>query len=161
MTVIKCLMLLFLISCKNDDKVVTDKIDFKQNQQEDIKIQKNISLDGDWEFIYNPNNDDLPDIVFTLSIQKTNNNEFIAQYCAVAQKGNRIDCSNDKKFNVRGIIKGNKIEANFYSFFDNKKTKGNVELTVLDNERIQWEITKAPNSNFMRRKNVYLHKRKK
>ena len=151
-TILKYLIIFFiLLSCKNNevnDKALTTGINSKNNQQENVKIQKNISLNGEWEFVYNPNNDDLPDIIFTLSIQKNSNNEFIAQYCAIAQKGNRIDCSNDEEYNVKGLIKGNKIEATFYSFFDNKKAKGNVELVLLDNETLQWSITKKPNSGF-------------
>ena len=148
----KLIILIFIVfSCKNNDsdsKQIKSEVDSKKNQQLDVNIQENISLEGEWEFIYNPNNDDLPDTMFTLLIQKTINNKFNAQYCAIAQKGNRIDCSNDEELNITGIITGNKINATFYSFFDNKKSKGNVELTILNNESIQWIITKTPNSEY-------------
>lgn len=124
------------------------------------KIIKKELLDGEWEWIYNPNNNDLPDVVFTLSIQKSKGNEFSAQYCAVAQKGNRIDCSIYKEFNVSGIIKGDKIEATFYSFFDNKKTKGNVELFMTNDNNLEWQITKEPNSEFYAPTKCLLKKKK-
>jgi hypothetical protein len=151
-TVLKYLIILFIFSsCKEkqtNDKIVSKEVDTINKKYEDSKIKENVFLDGEWEFIYNPNNNELPDIVFTLLIQKTKNNEFIAQYCAIAQKGNRIDCSNDEEFNVNGKINENKIDATFYSFFDNKKSKGNVELILLDNKTLQWSITKKPDSEF-------------
>ncbi|WP_309609198.1 hypothetical protein [Flavobacterium sp.] len=163
-TLLKYLIIFFtLTSCKNNetnDKVLSKEVDTISNPKEEVKIKENISLDGEWEFVYNPNNDDLPDLVFTLSVQKTNSNEFIAQYCAIAQKGNRIDCSNDEEFNVKGVINGNKIEATFYSFFDNKKMKGNVELMLLDDDTFQWTITKKPSSEFYAPTKCLLKKKK-
>lgn len=165
--VLKYVILLYLfIGCKNhesntnDDKIASNEINLKNNDQKE-KIEENVSLDGKWEWTYNPNNEDVPDMLFTLSIQKTNDNEFIAQYCAIAQKGNRIDCSNEKEYNVKGIIKGNKVEATFYSFFDNKKTKANVELLILNKDSIQWQITKQVNFEFYAPTKCILTKKKK
>ncbi|EJL62014.1 hypothetical protein [Flavobacterium sp. CF136] len=165
--VLKYVILLYLfIGCKNhesntnDDKIASNEINLKNNDQKE-KIEENVSLDGKWEWTYNPNNEDVPDMLFTLSIQKTNDNEFIAQYCAIAQKGNRIDCSNEKEYNVKGTIKGNKVEATFYSFFDNKKTKANVELLILNKDSIQWQITKQVNFEFYAPTKCILTKKKK
>lgn len=164
--VLKYVILLYLfIGCKNhesntNDKIASNEINLKNNDQKE-KIEENVSLDGKWEWTYNPNNEDVPDMLFTLSIQKTNDNEFIAQYCAIAQKGNRIDCSNEKEYNVKGIIKGNKIEATFYSFFDNKKTKADVELLILNKDSIQWQITKQVNFEFYAPTKCILTKKKK
>lgn len=165
--VLKYVILLYLfIGCKNhesntnDDKIASNEINLKNNDQKE-KIEENVSLNGKWEWTYNPNNEDVPDMLFTLSIQKTNDNEFIAQYCAIAQKGNRIDCSNEKEYNVKGIIKGNKVEATFYSFFDNKKTKANVELLILNKDSIQWQITKQVNFEFYAPTKCILTKKKK
>jgi hypothetical protein len=165
--VLKYIILLYLfIGCKNhesntnDDKIASNEINLKNNDQKE-KIEENVSLDGKWEWTYNPNNEDVPDMLFTLSIQKANDNEFIAQYCAIAQKGNRIDCSNEKEYNVKGIIKGNKVEATFYSFFDNKKTKANVELLILNKDSIQWQITKQVNFEFYAPTKCILTKKKK
>lgn len=147
------LLLCLLTGCKkneairSNENVASNNVESKINEKESIN-QENISLEGKWEWIYNPNNEDVPDMLFSLSIQKGSNNEFIAQYCAIAQKGNRIDCSNEKEYNVKGIIKGNKIEATFYSFFDNKKTKANVELLILNKDSIQWQITKQVDFEF-------------
>jgi hypothetical protein len=155
-------LVLFFISCKNNDNNNDNKsannIELKSNEHE---VNGNISLEGKWEWLYNPNNDELPDMLFTLSIQKTNGNEFTAQYCAIAQKGNRVDCSNEKEYNVRGIIKGNKVEATFYSFFDNKKTKANVELLILNKDSIEWKITKDVNFEFYAPRKCILTKKKK
>lgn len=166
--VLKYVILLYLfIGCKNhesntpnDDKIASNEINLKNNDQKE-KIEENVSLDGKWEWTYNPNNEDVPDMLFTLSIQKANDNEFIAQYCAIAQKGNRIDCSNEKEYNVKGIIKGNKVEATFYSFFDNKKTKADVELLILNKDSIQWQITKQVNFEFYAPTKCILTKKKK
>lgn len=152
--VLKYILLLFLlIACKknenitNENKVASNDVALKNTEQKD-KIDENFSLEGKWEWTYNPNNEEVPDMLFTLSIQKSNDNEFIAQYCAIAQKGNRIDCSNEKEYNIKGIIKGNKIQATFYSFFDNKKTKRNVELLILNKDSIEWQINKKVNFEF-------------
>lgn len=147
--VLKCIILFILLGCNNKD--VTNSVALHKEGELNSSIGKNenkeiISLDGKWEWMYNPNNEDVPDMLFTLSIQKTNNDQFLAQYCAIAQKGNRVDCSNEKEYNVKGIIKGNKIEATFYSFFDNKKSNVNVEILVLNKDSIQWQITKKVNS---------------
>ena len=130
MNIVKFLLIIILsISCKDNSKESTSKVDeinIKNDTLEESQTNLNqeISLDGEWEFIDNPKNDDLPNMGFTLSIQKSDNKEFVAQYCAVAQKGNRIDCSNEQEFNVKGIIKGNKVVATFYSFFGSKKRQG-------------------------------------
>ncbi len=145
------LIFLLLMGCKKSEEISENKIvnksELKSSDQKKT-IERNISLEGKWEWTYNPNNDDIPEMLFTLSIQKSNDNEFIAQYCAIAQNGNRIDCSNEKEYNVKGIIKGNKIEATFYSFFDNKKTKANVEILILNKDSIQWQIDKQVNFEF-------------
>jgi hypothetical protein len=154
-----------LIGCKNNEhnndiKSVSNKIDLKSDKQEVVK-KENVSLEGVWQWLYNPNNEDTPDMLFTLSIKKTNDNEFIAQYCAIAQKGNRIDCSKEKEYNVKGIIKGNKVNATFYSFFDNKKTKANVELLIINKDSTQWQITKKVNFEFYAPTKCILTKKKK
>jgi len=145
------LIFLLLMGCKKSEDISENKIanksELKSSEQKKTNEQ-NISLEGKWEWIYNPNNNDIPEMLFTLSIQKSNDNEFIAQYCAIAQNGNRIDCSNEKEYNVKGIIKENKIEATFYSFFDNKKTKANVEILILNKDSIQWQIDKQVNFEF-------------
>lgn len=152
--VLKYILLLFLlIACKknenisNENKIVSTDIELKSIEQKTTN-EENVPIEGKWEWRNNPNNEDVPDMLFTLSIQKSNDNEFIAQYCAIAQKGNRIDCSNEKEYNVTGIIKGNKIEATFYSFFDNKKTKANVELIILNKDSIQWQISEQVKFEF-------------
>lgn len=152
--VLKYILLLFLlIACKknenisNENKIVSTDVELKRTEQKSTN-EENVPLEGKWEWRYNPNNEDVPDMLFTLSIQKSNGNEFIAQYCAIAEKGNRIDCSNEKEYNVKGIIKGNKIEATFYSFFDNKKTEANVELLILNKDSIEWQINKKVSFEF-------------
>jgi hypothetical protein len=161
--VFKFLLLFILIGCKKNENatnsiIANKKIELNSNLQ---KKNENISLDGRWEWKYNPNDEDVPDMLFTLSIQKTNDDQFIAQYCAIAQKGNRVDCSNEKEYNVNGIIKGKKIEATFYSFFDNKKSKVNVEILVLNKDSIQWQITKQVNSELYVPTKCILTKNKK
>lgn len=151
---IKYILLSFLlIACKknenikDENKIVSTEIEEKSLEQKNTNGE-NIPIEGKWEWKYNPNNGDVPEMLFTLSIQKSSDNQFVAQYCAIAQNGNRIDCSNDKDYNVKGIIKGNKIEATFYSFFDNKKTKANVELLILNKDSIEWKINNKVNFEF-------------
>jgi hypothetical protein len=163
--IVKFLLIIILsISCKENSQKSTlkaDEINIKNDalEVEQTNLNQEISLDGEWEFIDNPNNDDLPNMVFTLSIQKSNNNEFVAQYCAVAQKGNRIDCSNEQEFNIKGIIKGNKVVATFYSFFGNKKNQGDVELLLKNDNTLEWQITKEPSSEFYAPKKCLLNKK--
>lgn len=165
MNIVKFLLIIILsISCKDNSKESTSKVDeinIKNDTLEESQTNLNqeISLDGEWEFIDNPKNDDLPNMVFTLSIQKSDNKEFVAQYCAVAQKGNRIDCSNEQEFNVKGIIKGNKVVATFYSFFGSKKRQGDVELLLKNDNTLEWKIIKEPSFEFYAPKKCLLNKK--
>jgi hypothetical protein len=131
-----------LFACKNNDDKTVDNEKIKEAESK-ITSEEFVGLMGEWQYEYNPNNEeDVPETLFTLTIVSVNG-EFKAQYCAVAQKGKKIDCSTDKEINVTGEFKGRKVLANFYSFFDSKKIKGEVEIEVINKDSIKWTIKKA------------------
>ena len=91
MNIVKFLLIIILsISCKDNSKESTSKVDeinIKNDTLEESQTNLNqeISLDGEWEFIDNPKNDDLPNMVFTLSIQKSDNKEFNSVFISTFQ----------------------------------------------------------------------------
>lgn len=155
------------ISCK--DSTINNKnhnnISFEDKVKPIISEQPNeiniSSFEGEWEWLNNPNKADIPENLFTLKLEKTSDNEVRGQYCAIAQSGNKIDCTNDIEFNIKGNIKDNKIDATFYSFFDIKKNRGNIELSILNENTIKWKIIKDSNSEFYAPKECILIKKNK
>ena len=130
-----CLLYLFaflLFGCKNASK----------NTLNVDQLTDNKEISGYWEWINNPNNKDIPDAVFSLNIEKVTNNEIKAQYCAIASRGSKIDCSNEKDYNVSGIIDNGIAKISFFSFFDAKK--GSAKIQVIDSKSILWEIITLP-----------------
>ncbi|WP_281237911.1 tetratricopeptide repeat protein [Flavobacterium praedii] len=127
------IMILFL-GCKQSEAQISSKTIIKS---------ENNDLIGSWEWSDNSKNVDVPESLFTLIIEKINGDNIIARYCAIADSGNKIDCSNDEKeFNLKGIIKNNKITATFNSFFGGKN--GKVEITINGNT-LSWKIVQKPN----------------
>ncbi|WP_240475313.1 hypothetical protein [Flavobacterium reichenbachii] len=150
-TIITALVLFsFLTGCKKNETNNDDAIDHKAElKTEETKTPEAFaSLKGEWQYEYSTNDDELPEMLFTLSILNTENGQFEAQYCAVAQKGKKIDCSSNKEINVQGGYKADKVLASFYSFSDSKKTKGEVELEVINKDSIRWTIKKGASFEF-------------
>ncbi|MEO8533202.1 MAG: hypothetical protein ABI441_05610 [Flavobacterium sp.] len=149
-----------LTGCKNNEN--NNGTESKTTKAETkVLTEEFTGLKGEWQYEYNPNNENVPQTLFTLKIISTANGEFQAQYCAVAQSGNRIDCSSDPEINVQGNFKANKVLASFYSFFDPKKTKGEVELAVLNKDSIRWIVKKADGFDYYAPKTCILTRVKK
>ena len=77
---------------------------------------------------------------FQIRISQSEN--FIkGQYCAVMNKGDRMDCDFDDINNLEGVVKQEAINIYFYSFFG--AINGKAILTP-DGNNIKWEIVKWP-----------------
>ncbi|MCO6564664.1 MAG: tetratricopeptide repeat protein [Apibacter sp.] len=107
----------------------------KINPQENIPSENRIELLGIWE------GKEYTDNTFSINFRKIKGDSIFGQYCAVARGGRKIDCDTDEIFNIKGVIKGNTIEAVFNSFFDAKN--GKAKIIVTDGS-LKWIITKKP-----------------
>jgi hypothetical protein len=93
---------------------------------------------------------------FTFKIKKIIKDTLYAQYCAVSNNGNKLDCDFDDVNNLKGIIKNNKIYLNFYSFFGAKNGKAEIEI---HSNYLTWKIVKAPKGDYYAPESVTLNKR--
>ncbi|WP_198404824.1 hypothetical protein [Burkholderia ambifaria] len=84
-----------------------------------------------------------PYSMFTIKMDEDGMGNVRGRYCFITQNGNRIDCSPDEEFNIKGRISGDKNKAivNFYSFFG--ASDGVAEMTVNSN-RLQWRVIERP-----------------
>ncbi|ROI03570.1 MULTISPECIES: hypothetical protein [unclassified Chryseobacterium] len=142
---------LFFIGCKKSDaQTLSDK-----KQKSEINTSKIVGI---WEYIDNSNKKDIPNEIFTLNIKNYKNDSITAQYCAIEDRGNKIDCSNEENNNVKGIIKGHKIYLSFNSFFEGKDGKAEIEI---HNEYLLWKVTKSPIGKYYAPSQAKLYKKEK
>lgn len=95
------------------------------------------SFNGEWDW-----NDAPGSKTFSIYI-KQHGNRLEGQYCAVAQNGNKIDCEDDGKPNVAGIIDEAEQSSivDFYSFFGAQSGKA---LLRISKGRLIWHIIESP-----------------
>ncbi|WP_034733761.1 hypothetical protein [Chryseobacterium indologenes] len=91
---------------------------------------------------------------FTLDL-KNEKDSVIGRYCAKADKGKILDCSNTG-YNIHGRIVNGKIIAEFYSFLGSKENKGMAELQLINSNYLEWKIIKAPKPPYHFPKNILL-----
>lgn len=149
----KKLLILFsiftlFIFCKKNN---SEEIELKNipNEKNENKIVKDSSFIGVW---YWSSADKSAE--FTLKIKKIIRDSIYAQYCAVYNNGNKMDCDFDDINNVKGVIKKNKVFLEFNSFFGAKK--GKAELLITNNSNLKWIITKAPKGEYFAPDNAIL-----
>ena len=85
---------------------------------------------------------------FTLFL-KQKNNKLTGSYCAVSQKGTRIDCrldSSDTSFESQKIKRSSITTVRFTSYYMNSVGKAKIEK--LNNEKINWTIIDKPKLEF-------------
>jgi len=94
---------------------------------------------GDW--ICEKNNEKMS---FSINIQEQQEN-YVGTYCAIAEYGNRIDCSTDKQvsFQLKKSILTQEVE--FYSYYSG--THGKVKIQ-LKNNKLYWIVIKQPDGEF-------------
>lgn len=149
---------LLLLSCKENIKTSN----FEVNKVSDKTISSEEKINKDWfgKWIYTKKNEnsDIPELQFTLTIIQ-NGQHINAQYCAIANSGGKIDCENEKEYNITGEIINDKIIGNFYSFFGSSKDKGKVEISFIDNNTINWKIISSPKGLFYAPDNCNLNRK--
>lgn len=138
-TIILALLCLLFVQCNVEGQVVDSPI--VSESTVDVQLDDFVGI---WEYIDNPENMDIPNGIYTIEIEKEKN-ELIGKYCAIAQKGNRIDCSPEDDFNLDIKFINNHLEVKFYSFYGAEGGKAKIELK---DKRLVWEITETPKGDF-------------
>lgn len=118
--------------CNNTD----NKIHKSHNTSFTKNIEK-INFSGIWNYEYNSEENELLNKTFELNLVQ-NKDIIKGQYCAVAKGGRKIDCNDNKVFNISGKIKDNIAYIDFTGFYD-IKSKGKAKL-YFDNGNLVWEI---------------------
>lgn len=115
----------------------SDSIKVEKSKLYPFFQQNNDSLNGQWSYEFESEENQLLNRTFELDII-VNNNTVKGSYCGIAKGGNKIDCSDKKVFNITGKIKNNIAIVDFFGFYDNK-SKG-VAKIYLKGEKLVWEI---------------------
>ncbi|WP_309609201.1 hypothetical protein [Flavobacterium sp.] len=124
---------LYLFSlCNNTD----NKIQKSQDTSFTKNIEK-VNFSGTWNYEFNSDENELLNKTFELNLVQ-NNDIIKGQYCAVAKGGRKIDCNDNKSFNITGKIKDKIAYVDFTGFYD-PKSKGKAKL-YFDNGNLVWEI---------------------
>lgn len=138
-TLIFALLCFLFVQCNVEGQVV----DAANISESVVDVQLDDFV-GVWEFIDNPENADIPNGIYTIEIEKEKN-QLIGKYCAIAQKGNRIDCSPEDDYNLAIKFIDNHLEVTFYSFYGAEGGKARIELK---DKLLFWEITERPKGDF-------------
>ncbi|WP_395076121.1 hypothetical protein [Flavobacterium sp.] len=104
------------------------------------RISENINtqnFSGTWNYEFNSDENELLNKTFELNLVQ-NKDIIKGQYCAVAKGGRKIDCNDNKAFNITGKIKDQIAYVDFIGFYD-PKSNGKAKL-YLDNGNLVWEI---------------------
>jgi|GEM_PF-2439882 len=138
------------IKTSNDfGKILIDSLtrDLIEKHQEKTTKSMNVKIEdfiGVWEYIDNPNDENIPNGIFTIEIQKKKD-KLIGKYCAITQKGNRIDCSPEEEYNFDINFNNNQLYIDFYSFFGAKNGKS---ILKIKEDKLFWEILKKPEGEY-------------
>jgi len=82
-------------------------------------------------------------------------NKISGVHCCVLDNGNHIDCEEDAtKPTIQGTVDGASINLSFTSTFS--LAKGKAVVKRIDNNTIEWTITKVPSGTFYIPKHVIL-----
>lgn len=98
------------------------------------------SLVGNWKWERNSEKGE-----FNISFIQIGDSLF-GSYCAIAQAGDRIDCSRKGEYSFQFIItKSNQVEFKFKTNYSNTYGKAKI---IFDNKKLTWEITEKPTGEF-------------
>ncbi len=145
-----------LFGCKENAKATNNGVPTIKNSKETGKIAS-VNWSGKWIYSKKNKDSDIPEQQFTLTIFQEGDN-IKAQYCAIANSGGKIDCENEKEYNLIGKVEKGKIVGQFYSFFGSSKDKGQFEITMVDENTISWKVITAPQGIFYAPDNCLLKK---
>lgn len=82
-------------------------------------------------------------------------NKISGVHCCALDSGNHIDCADDSiKSTIHGTVNGASVYISFTSTFS--LTKGKAVVKRIDDNTIEWTITKAPDGLFYIPKHVIL-----
>lgn len=65
-------------------------------------------------------------------------NKINGRHCIIAQKGKKIDCSDENEYSIEGTISNGIASINYKSSYSS--TKGTAEIKVLPNGNLEWKI---------------------
>lgn len=136
------LVVFTFIGCKNNSVSKTDNADVDNTVSISEKKQIQDIL-GKWHWQSVDKSQE-----FTLKIKSIVEDTIYAQYCAVSDYGNKLDCDFDDKSNIKGRLLKNKATLQFYSFFSSINDKGKAEITIIDGNTIEWKILSPPNGEY-------------
>lgn len=97
--------------------------------------------------------------VFDLELIVLKDGTVKGKICCSLNEGKREDCSQDD-YNLRGTIKGDCIEATFYSMHSPDKP-GEASICKVSDNQIAWTITKTPDGLYEILNEVTLYKLEK
>ncbi len=142
------LIFITFFSCKNNEQKILKTNATSERSDSIVIIKKQNKSDlklilGKWTWQSEDKSQQ-----FTLDIIKFSNDSVFAKYCAVYNNGNKLDCDLDETINnIKGIVENDKkLKVKFYSFFNAKN--GLAEITIIDDTKIKWKITKEPTGEF-------------
>lgn len=96
---------------------------------------------------------------FTIKIIKITKDSLLAQYCAVQNNGQKLDCDFDKNINIKATFDKNKnaYTGSFHSFF--KSGEGTCLIRITD-KSLTWQIVKIPAGEFYAPTRCILNKKR-
>lgn len=96
------------------------------------------------------------DSTLTLTL-KQDDNDLTGIYCFISKKGNRIDCPDDNKDNLKGEIYNDSADIEFKSSFGG--VKGRARIKVGENN-MSWTLLQVPSGNISSPENYSLAREK-
>ncbi|WP_250253334.1 hypothetical protein [Chryseobacterium sp. Marseille-Q3244] len=124
-----------MISCKGHDS--------KDNKVINNSILENVStLPETWRWRSEDKSQE-----FTIKIQRITKDSLFAQYCAVYNNGQKLDCDFEQNTNIKAIFNKDKnaYVGEFHSFFNSGK--GTCLIKIID-KNLNWEIIKTPDGEY-------------
>ncbi|WP_162926149.1 hypothetical protein [Chryseobacterium aurantiacum] len=84
---------------------------------------------------------------FTIKIHRITKDSLFAQYCAVYNNGQKLDCDFEQNINIKAVFNKNKnaYTGEFHSFFNSGK--GTCLIKIVD-KNLSWEIIKIPDGEY-------------
>ena len=135
------LLLLLIVSCKNNTIVKTQATNNICYKTKEVILSKNEMFVGHWFFESMNNKDSLNNKTFEINLYKISKDRIQGNYCSVSRNGNKIDCFKDDETNIFGNVKNDTLFVNFNSNWEN--SKGTAILYLIKDEQLFWKITKS------------------
>ncbi|REC50181.1 hypothetical protein [Chryseobacterium pennipullorum] len=123
------------ISCKGNDSK-------EYNLVNNITVNKEKIFSETWRWKSEDKSQE-----FTLKILEITNDSLFAQYCAVYNYGQKLDCDFEKNINIKAAFNRgeNAYVGDFHSFFNSGKGKCLIKVT---DQALSWSILKIPDGEY-------------